>query len=258
VPLNATARSFKRIVRAADSGLRDTLGRLHAVVAGIDAEDLHNHDHSANVAEYAVAVGRALGFDAERLVKLQRAAFLHDIGKASVSPAILAKRGPLTDDEVALMRLHPVAGAAVLHAAGLHDESHWVRAHHERADGRGYPDGLAGDEIPLEASILQVVDSFEAMTSDRPYRPGMAVRDALIELRRGAGGQFDPVVVAALAGLIEGGAMRVRALRSDTTAGRGGHTPLRRPLVLRRRGRYVGQVCEPTVGARVGRAPPGG
>ena len=257
MPLTATTRSFKRIVCAADAGLRETLGRLHSVVAGIDAEDLHNHDHSANVADYAVAVGAALGFDTLRLTKLQRAAFLHDIGKASIASTILGKRGPLDADEVAIMELHPAAGAVVLEAAGLIEESRWVRAHHERADGSGYPDGLAGDEIPMEARILQVVDSFEAMTSDRPYRRGMTTGDALAELWRGAGLQFDAVVVAALADLIEGGRMRIRAVRSDAAPRATAPRRLRRAPGTRQRG-HTGRRCEPTVGARVGRAPPGG
>jgi HD-GYP domain-containing protein (c-di-GMP phosphodiesterase class II) len=255
VPLNATARSFMWIVRAADAGLKDTLGRLHGIVAGIDAEDLHNHDHSDNVARYSVAVGRALGFDADHLAKLQRAAFLHDIGKAGVATSILAKRGPLTAAETELMQGHPASGADILAAAGLHEESRWVRAHHERADGRGYPDGLVGDEIPLEARILLVADSFEAMTSDRPYRRGMSVADALDELRRCAGPQFDPLVVAAFAGLIEGGLMQVRAVREPTGPAAPPPNPMRRAGAGRRRG-HVGDRCQPVVGARVGRAPP--
>lgn len=255
VPLTATARSFGRIVRATDAGLRDTLGRLHGIVANIDAEDLHNHDHSDNVARYSVALGQAFGLDAEQLAKLQRAAFLHDIGKAGVATEVLAKRGPLTHAETELLQIHPVAGAAVLEAAGLHEESRWVRAHHERADGRGYPDGLFGSEIPLEARIILVADSFEAMTSDRPYRRGMSVSDALVELRSCAGAQFDPLVVAALAGLIEGGRMRVRAVRS--AEGSPAPATQRRVSAPPRRGR-ADSGCAPVIGARVGRAPPGG
>ena len=254
MPTIATTRSLLWILHNAEPGLRETVVELHRVVASIDATDLHNHDHSANVTRYAVALGRAFGLGPERLAKLQRAAFLHDIGKAGVPSTILAKRGPLTDAERLLMQKHPVSGAVVLEAAGLHEESRWVRAHHERADGRGYPDGLAGSEIPLEARIILVADSFEAMTSDRPYRRGMSVDDALDELRCCAGAQFDPVVVAAFAGLVESGRLRVEALRNDEE--RALAPAPRRAPALQRRGRGD-RDCEPAIGVRVGRAPPG-
>lgn len=241
------------LVRAADAGLRDTVARLHAVVTAIDADGLHNHDHSDNVARYAVGIGRALGLDSARLVKLRRAAFLHDIGKAEVPTAILAKRGPLTTEEMELMQTHPVAGADRLAAAGLHEESRWVRAHHERADGRGYPDGLVGAEIPLEARIILVADSFEAMTSDRPYRRGMSVEDALEELRCCAGVQFDPEVVDAFAALVSSGALGVKALR-DADARPTDRTGA--PIAPRRDRRT--HDCQPGFGVRVGRSPPGG
>ena len=246
------------LVRAADAGLRDSVARLHAVVTAIDADGLHNHDHSDNVARYAVGIGRTLGLAPERVVKLQRAAFLHDVGKAEVPSRILAKRGPLTDEETERMQAHPVAGANRLAAAGLHEESRWVRAHHERADGRGYPDGLAGDEIPLEARIILVADSFEAMTSDRPYRRGMPVVDALEELRHCAGVQFDPEVVHAFAALVESGALRVAAVRDpdDVRAAAPEAPPYSGPALQRRF--RSDHDCTRGYGVRVGRPPPGG
>jgi len=213
-PLESTARSLKWLVRAADAGLRGALEALHSLVASVDATDLHHHDHSDNVARYAVALGRALGLDAERLAKLQRAAFLHDVGKAGIDPAILSKPGALDAAELHVIRTHPATGAAMLATAGLHEESRWVRSHHERADGHGYPDGLVGAEIPLEARIIMVVDSFEAMTSDRPYRRGVSVEIALAELRYGSGAQFDPDVAGAFRRLVGSGALNVQAVRS--------------------------------------------
>lgn len=254
MPLQTTAKSFMSLVRAADAGVRDSVARLHAVVTAIDADGLHNHDHSDNVARYAVGIGRTLGLDPARVVKLQRAAFLHDVGKAEVPTGILAKRGPLTIEETERMQAHPVAGADRLAAAGLHEESRWVRSHHERADGGGYPDGLVGTQIPLEARIIMVADSFEAMTSDRPYRRGMAVADALQELRRCAGAQFDPVVVEAFAGLVEGGDIRVRPVRSAARIP--AQSTRHRVAAPPRRVRGT-RDCQ-RVGARVGRAPPGG
>jgi HD-GYP domain-containing protein (c-di-GMP phosphodiesterase class II) len=146
---------------------------------------------------------------------LRRAALLHDIGKVTVSGEILAKPGALTEPEFAAIRRHPEAGASMLRHAGLTDEALWIRHHHERMDGNGYPDGLAGDEIPLEARIIFVADSFEAMTSDRPYREGMEVCDAIVELQRHGGTQFDCRVESALRDLIARGELAVLALRGE-------------------------------------------
>jgi HD-GYP domain-containing protein (c-di-GMP phosphodiesterase class II) len=146
-------------------------------------------------------------------VRVRRAAFLHDIGKVAVSDAILGKPAALTDEEYEAIKVHPGVGQTMLHHAGLHEEARWVGAHHERLDGRGYPQRLSGEEIPLEARIIFVADSFEAMTSDRPYSRGKPVPEALAELRRCSGTQFDPAVVAALIGLVEQDRLVVLALR---------------------------------------------
>jgi HD-GYP domain-containing protein (c-di-GMP phosphodiesterase class II) len=146
-------------------------------------------------------------------MRLRRAAFLHDIGKVAVPSAVLCKPGPLTDAELDRIRLHPEVGGHMLEHAGLHEEARWVRHHHERVDGRGYPDGVCGDALALEARIIFVADAFEAMTSDRPYRRGMAVADAVDELRRCAGTQFDPRVVDALCDLLAADRLTVLALR---------------------------------------------
>jgi len=122
---------------------------------------------------------------------------LHDVGKLGVADAVLQKPGPLTDEEWADMRRHPELGARILDHANLRDISGWVLAHHERVDGGGYPHGLAGDAIPLEARILAVADAYEAMTADRPYRTALGHDAAREELMAGAGTQFDPAVVDA-------------------------------------------------------------
>jgi diguanylate cyclase (GGDEF)-like protein len=190
------------------------LAHLYALVATIDAQHLHTRDHSENVASYAVLLGQDLGLDRDRIVQLRRAALLHDVGKVAVSGATLSKPGPLTDEEFEEIRLHPAVGATMLLHAGLVHEADWVRHHHERLDGAGYPDGLTRDEIPLEARIIFVADAFEAMTSDRPYRDGMSVPAALAELRRCAGTQFEPRIVDALERLVAGEQLTVLALRS--------------------------------------------
>jgi diguanylate cyclase (GGDEF)-like protein len=190
------------------------LAHLYALVATIDAQHLHTRDHSENVAAYAVALGQEFELDRDRIVQLRRAALLHDVGKVAVSGEVLSKPGRLTDAEMDEIKLHPAVGATMLLHAGLIEEADWVRHHHERLDGAGYPDGLVADEIPLEARIIFVADAFEAMTSDRPYRAGMSVPDALAELRRCAGTQFEPGIVEVLERLVAADQITVLALRS--------------------------------------------
>jgi diguanylate cyclase (GGDEF)-like protein len=190
------------------------LAHLHALVTMIDAQNLHTRDHSENVSAYAVALGRELGLDPDHVVRLRQAAHFHDIGKVAVNSLILNKPARLTAEEMAEMRLHPVVGATMLMHAGLLDEAHWIRCHHEWIDGGGYPNRLVGNEIPLESRIIHVADAFEAMTSDRPYSDGIPVEDALIELRACAGSQFDPKVVDALVALVERSELSVLALKN--------------------------------------------
>ena len=155
--------------------------------------------HLKAVALLAQATGRRLGLSAERLDEVVRAAELHDVGKAAIPDAILEKPGPLNDAEWEFIRRHTVVGERILMAApALRPVAQLVRSSHERYDGGGYPDGLAGEEIPLGARIVGVCDAYEAMTDpDRPYRTPRAHNDALAELRACAGGQFDPIVVEA-------------------------------------------------------------
>jgi two-component system, cell cycle response regulator len=154
--------------------------------------------HAADVAELAQPVARRLGLADDELRRVQQVAELHDVGKFAIPDAILDKPGPLTSDEWELVRRHPVVGQRIVAAApALADIADLVRATHERVDGGGYPDGLAGEDIPLVARVVAVCDAFDAMTSSRPYRPALSVDEALAELRRCAGTQFDPAVVAA-------------------------------------------------------------
>jgi diguanylate cyclase (GGDEF)-like protein len=155
---------------------------------------LHEHMHA--VADLAAAVGRRLGMDGEELDELSRAAELHDVGKMGIPDAILDKPGPLDDDELEFMRRHAVIGERILAAApALVPVARLVRSSHERMDGAGYPDALAGEDIPLGARVIAVCDAYAAMTEDRPYRPAMSGDEALAELRACAGTQFDPRVV---------------------------------------------------------------
>jgi two-component system, cell cycle response regulator len=153
-------------------------------------------DHATDVADWARRVGHALGLEGEQLDDLTRAAELHDIGKAAIPDVVLNKPGPLTDDEWAFMRQHTLIGERILNRApALRAVGALVRASHERVDGGGYPDGLVGDDIPLGARIIAVCDAYDALTTDRPYRAARSIPEALAELHRHAGTQFDIRVV---------------------------------------------------------------
>ncbi len=169
--------------------------------------------HTHGVVELSVAVADELRLPAAARRRVELAALLHDIGKISVPEAILNKPGKLTDEEWQIMRQHTVTGQAMLdRVGGALAEVGWiVRASHERWDGRGYPDGLAGHEIPREAAIVCACDAYDAMTTDRVYRRGRSTADALEELDRCAGMQFDPEVVAALLRALRSGRVRLRA-----------------------------------------------
>jgi HD-GYP domain-containing protein (c-di-GMP phosphodiesterase class II) len=150
--------------------------------------------HGARVAALAEPVAVQLGWDRERVKSLRRAAPLHDVGKVKVRPQVLWKAGPLTLDEVAEIRRHPTAGARlVLPLRRFHEALPYVLFHHERWDGDGYPAGLRGRGIPIEARIVAIADAFDAMISPRPYRRALRHEDALAEVEHGAGTQFDPV-----------------------------------------------------------------
>lgn len=176
-----------------------SLERLQALVHALEEKDPYLRGHSVRVASYAVRVARELGLDAAALDAIALGAELHDLGKIGVSEAILHKPGPLTEAEYRHIMEHPVIGARIL-APLMRDAPAAlaiVRSHHERLDGRGFPDGLKGDAIPLEVRIATVADSFDAMTSLRPYRPALSVARALAELEEGKGAQFDARAVDA-------------------------------------------------------------
>src|SRR3954470_7729973 len=176
----------------------DRGGNLAAVLAlteVLDIRDAGTASHSQTVGRYAETIARELGLSDELVERVRLAGILHDVGKIAVPDGVLNKPGPLDDAEFAQMKKHPEVGALIVDGADLKDVASWVIAHHERPDGRGYPFGLSGDEIPLEARILAVADAYEAMTVDRVYRGALPVGEAREELRRCAGTQFDPRVV---------------------------------------------------------------
>jgi diguanylate cyclase (GGDEF)-like protein len=161
------------------------------------AESLDSHEHAATVGRYAREIGRQLGYPEEDLENLMLAGILHDVGKVGIPSSIVLKPGPLSAAEWDEMRRHPEVGASMLEGVNQPQIAEWVHGHHERPDGRGYPRGLDRDEVPLEARILAVADSYEAMTHDRVYRPALGPGAARRELEQGAGSQFDEEVVEA-------------------------------------------------------------
>lgn len=171
-------------------------GLLLVLSQTLEYYDGYTQAHSAASAEYAFEVAQLLGLERERACLVHWAALVHDVGKIFIPQSILRKPGRLTPEEYSLVQLHPQKGAELLSKVeDLEPVARIVRHHHERFDGMGYPDGLKGEEIPLESRIVAVVDAFEAMTSERPYRKAMSVEEALEELKRCAGTQFDPRVV---------------------------------------------------------------
>lgn len=193
---------------------RSYVEAVGAVVTAADARDHETTGHSFRVALYAVALGRAMGCKGEILKAIEWGALLHDVGKMVVPDQILRKGGPLTEEEWMIMKQHPgwgydmLAEVRFLQPAALDI----VYCHHERWDGHGYPRGLAEQEIPLGARIFAVVDTYDAMTSDRPYRRARSHQQALAELQRVAGQQLDPEAVDAFCALPEVELRRLRAL----------------------------------------------
>ena len=179
------------------------LATIQALAAAVDAKDPYTQGHSQRVAEYATALAREMGASADEQDLIFVTGTLHDVGKIGVPDAILQKPGRLDEDERAVMETHPVLGEVIVKKAPqLAASLPGVRHHHERWDGRGYPDGLAGENIPRLARFLAVADTYDAMTSDRPYRKGLPMETALAEIHKGAGTQFDPTMAYAFVAMM--------------------------------------------------------
>lgn len=184
---------------ARQSQMRVQAAALSALLASLEARDAYTGDHSVSVVELATACARRLRCSEPEIADLRQVALLHDIGKVGVPDSILRKPGKLSDEEWKVMRRHPEIGAEIVGAVeSLRHLAPAVRAEHERFDGAGYPDGLAGTDIPLASRIVLACDAYHAMVSDRPYRRALPRTVAAGELAAGAGSQFDPGVVDAL------------------------------------------------------------
>jgi len=187
-------------VAAAEAEAEATyLGAVRALAAALDARDPYTAGHSERVSTFAVAIGQELGLDDEAMETLRLGALLHDVGKIGVPDEVLRKQGALTPAEFEAIKIHPSAGARILRSIPfLAPHIPIVELHHERPDGKGYPYGLVGDAIPLAARIVHVADAFDAMTSARAYRAARLPVEAIAELRRGVGTDFDGAAVEAL------------------------------------------------------------
>jgi HD-GYP domain-containing protein (c-di-GMP phosphodiesterase class II) len=168
--------------------------------------------HGHGTARIAVRAAAGLGFSERAAGRIGLAATLHDIGKQLISDVVLYKPGPLSPQEWTQIRLHPILGEQILLGEGLTEIAPWVRSHHERPDGRGYPDGLVGERIPLESRLLACADAYDAMITDRCSQPAISPREAREELVLGAGTQFDPKVLSVVLRCIEND---VEALGTD-------------------------------------------
>jgi HD-GYP domain-containing protein (c-di-GMP phosphodiesterase class II) len=192
LPLVVSRGVFQGYVRLREA-YADT---VRGLVAAIEAKDPYTRGHSERVAEYAVSIADSMRLPPHRIEQLELSALLHDLGKVGVGRRILTKAGRLSDVEMDVIKRHPRIGADIIRSVGfLQTSLPGIEFHHERFDGNGYGAGLSGEHIPLEARVLAVADSYDAMTSERPYRSSFSHEEATEELARQSGRQFDPYVV---------------------------------------------------------------
>lgn len=197
------------------------LASIQSLADALEVKDPYTHGHSLRVSRYSTLIARMLGLDAEFVRQTELGGRVHDLGKIGVREVVLNKPGPLTSDEYQHVMTHPMVGWRILSPL-LGDNPcalNIVRWHHERFDGRGIPDGLQSEEIPLEARIAAVADTFDAMTSVRPYRPGVPLDATVAEIQRCAGAQFDPRVVDAFLAAVDDGAIDPAAVAESATLG---------------------------------------
>jgi HD-GYP domain-containing protein (c-di-GMP phosphodiesterase class II) len=198
-----------RLKLAAEENRELFLGSIRMLAAAIDEKDPYTRGHSDRVAKYSVMIGQQLGLSAEELDRLRISALLHDVGKIGVDDRVLKKPGALTAEEFQIMKQHPSKGANIMRpVAQLKDVLPGIELHHEHIDGKGYPYGLKGEEIPMMARIISVSDTLDAMTTNRPYQSAREIEDALQVIHKNAGSKFDLKVVEALEAVVQSGKLR--------------------------------------------------
>ncbi len=197
---------------------------VQALARAVDARNGYTHLHSHAVAFYAASLAAALGMGEERVELVRRAGVLHDVGKIGVPDAVLWKKGPLSPEEMKVVRRHSGIGRDILAGAGLPAVADWIAHLHERVDGEGYPDGLAGESIPLESRLLGIADALDAMTSPRIYRRPLGLDEAMDELEAGRGTQFDSHMASKMIELVRSGeiALKSRGRALEVVAERSG------------------------------------
>ncbi len=195
-PEALSAYALERL--GANPSLNDRLRAAASLADAVDARDANAGAHSRRVGDLAASIGGRLGADDEQIELLRLAGHLHDVGKLAIPEELLRKEDPLSDAELVVLQRHPQIGFQMIEGLGLGPVANWVLYHHERWDGQGYPKGLSAEQIPLGARIIFVADAWDSMTSDRTYRRGLSIEQALEEIQNRAGSQFDPEVVAAL------------------------------------------------------------
>jgi putative nucleotidyltransferase with HDIG domain len=204
--------TFKAERARAEELQHSYVATVRALTNAVEARDAYTAKHAERVAAYGLELAHRVDPGVAADPQTEFGFLLHDVGKVAIPDGILHKQDPLADAERQLMRRHPVIGAEIVGGVPfLERAAAIVRAHHERFDGSGYPDGLAGDDIPLPARIFAVADAFDAITTDRPYRPAATLSEARYAIAEGAGTQFDPRVVEALAELPDEDLERIRS-----------------------------------------------
>jgi HD-GYP domain-containing protein (c-di-GMP phosphodiesterase class II) len=199
-----------RLKQAAEENRELFLGSIRMLAAAIDEKDPYTRGHSDRVAKYSLMIGQQLHLSPEELDRLRIAALLHDVGKIGVDDRVLKKPGALTPEEFEIMKQHPSKGANIMRpVAQLKEMLPGIELHHEHVNGKGYPYGLKGDEIPLMARIISVSDVLDAMTTNRPYQSAKDIDEALEVIRKLAGTKFDLTVVEALEAIVQAGNLRV-------------------------------------------------
>ena len=203
---------IEKLKQAAEENRELFIGSIRMLAAAIDEKDPYTRGHSGRVAKYAMTIGEGLGLGAAELDRLRISALLHDVGKIGIDDRVLKKPGSLTDEEFQVMKQHPVKGANIMRpVAQLKDMLPGIELHHEQVNGKGYPHGLQGDQIPMMARIISVADTLDAITTNRPYQSAMDLEFALKRVRELAGTRFDPKVVDALEAAVLAGKVKLSA-----------------------------------------------
>jgi putative nucleotidyltransferase with HDIG domain len=218
------AENIESLVRRLKHAIRQNqelfLESIKTLAAAIDAKDPYTKGHSERVSSYSMAIARHLGLGFDDVFNVRIAAILHDVGKLGIEDGILNKPGVLTDEEYAVMRRHPDIGAQIMSPiSNLKQIIPGIRNHHETWDGKGYPDQLEGEGIPLIARIIGVADTFDAMTTNRPYQEAMSLEFVSKRLRQMAGSRFDPRVVEAFEAAVDAGDITPPPRAARTAAG---------------------------------------